>query len=295
MTCTHPPVISPSPINQASIVSEMRVLPMIDAQAEIFRRLAFIKQHLLNSGLKTLVLGISGGVDSTTCGRLAQLAVNQLNLNITDDKTGNDYRFIAVRLPYAKQADEADAQVAIQFIQPNESVIVNVQAGSDAIHNSVTEALNHSGLLTQSESTIDFNQGNVKARMRMTAQYDIAGLLGGLVIGTDHSAENITGFYTKFGDGGCDLAPLFGLNKRQVRQLATELGAPKLLVNKVPTADLESLAPSKPDEEALGLSYNQIDDFLEGKSIGTIAEDDLINIYRRTQHKRQPIATIYDY
>ena len=70
---------------------------------------------------------------------------------------------------------------------------------------------------TLSEAQIDFARGNVKARMRMIAQYEIAGLTGGLVLGTDHSAENITGFYTKHGDGACDLAPLFGLNKRQVR------------------------------------------------------------------------------
>jgi NAD+ synthase len=277
-------------INQTSIVAEMRVLPVIDSQFEISRRIEFIKQCLLNAGLKTLVLGISGGVDSSTCGRLAQLAINQLN----QDKTSSDYRFIAVRLPYAQQADEADAQAAIQFIQPTDSITVNVQAGSDAIHNSVTEAISNHGLLTQSETSIDFNKGNVKARMRMIAQYETAGLLGGLVIGTDHSAENITGFYTKFGDGACDLAPLFGLNKRQVRQLATALDAPEKLVHKAPTADLESLAPSKPDEDALGLSYDQIDDFLEGKSIGIEAEEHLIGIYLRTQHKRQAIATIYD-
>jgi NAD+ synthase len=276
--------------NQTSIVAEMRVLPVIDSRFEISRRIGFIKQCLLKAGLKTLVLGISGGVDSSTCGRLAQLAVNELN----QDKPSNDYHFIAVRLPYAQQADEADAQAAIQFIQPSESITVNIQAGSDAIHNSVTEAISNDGLLTQSETSIDFNKGNVKARMRMIAQYEIAGLLGGLVIGTDHSAENITGFYTKFGDGACDLAPMFGLNKRQIRQLATELGAPEKLVHKAPTADLESLAPSKPDEHALGLSYDQIDDFLEGKSIGAEAEEHLIGIYLNTQHKRQAIATIYD-
>ena len=276
--------------NQTSIVAEMRVLPVIDCQFEIERRVGFIKQCLFNAGMKTLVLGISGGVDSSTCGRMAQLAIDELN---SEKKTDN-YRFIAVRLPYAQQADEDDAQAAIQFIQPTESITVNVQAGSDAIHNSVTEAISNDGLLTQSESNIDFNKGNVKARMRMIAQYEIAGLLGGLVIGTDHSAENITGFYTKFGDGACDLAPLFGLNKRQIRQIANDLGAPEALIYKAPTADLESLTPSKPDEQALGLSYDQIDDFLEGKSIGLEAEQHLIGIYLRTQHKRQPIATIYD-
>ncbi len=277
-------------INQTSILAEMRVLPNIDSQFEITRRIVFIKQYLLSAGLKTLVLGISGGVDSSTCGRLAQLAVNELN----NDDPNQDYRFIAVRLPYAKQADEDDAQAAIQFIQPSQTLVVNIQSGVDAIHDSVTAAIDHVGLLPKNEGIIDFNKGNVKARMRMVAQYEIAGILGGLVIGTDHSAENITGFYTKFGDGACDLAPLFGLNKRQVRRVANELGVPEALVYKAPTADLESLAPSKPDEDALGLSYDQIDDFLEGKSVGLEAEQHLIEIYLRTQHKRQSIGTIYD-
>ena len=155
-----------------------------------------------------------------------------------------------------------------------------------------TLAGNNQPLPTQEK--IDFIKGNVKARQRMIAQYEIAGFCQGLVVGTDHSAENITGFYTKFGDGACDLAPLFGLSKRQVRALATALGAPALLVEKAPTADLESDRPGLTDEEALGLSYEEIDDFLEGKPVSEHVEQTLIAIYQRTQHKRQPIPTIYD-
>jgi NAD+ synthase len=275
-------------LNQETIIAEMKVLPEIDLEFEIQRRIAFIKKTLLNSGLRHLLLGISGGIDSSTCGRLAQLAVNELN-----EKT-DQYRFIAVRLPYAEQADEADAQLALDFIQPDASVSINVQAGSDAIHQTTLEALQQSGLLTGDDSNFDFAKGNVKARMRMIAQYEIAGLLGGLVIGTDHSAENVTGFYTKYGDGACDLVPLFGLNKRQVRALSGQLGAPEKIIRKTPTADLESLKPGLSDEAVLGLSYDQIDDFLEGRSIDSEAANRIIDIYRRTQHKRQPIATIYD-
>ncbi|MEM7563645.1 MAG: ammonia-dependent NAD(+) synthetase [Pseudomonadota bacterium] len=275
-------------MNQAEIISEMKVLPEINAEAEITRRVGFIKQQLQASGLNTLVLGISGGIDSCTCGRLAQLAINELN------QEGGDYQFVAVRLPYDVQADEHDAQQSLDFIQPSHAVTVNVKPGSDALHQSTLSALAEQNLSGQSDQLVDFCKGNVKARMRMVAQYEIAGLLGGLVLGTDHSAENITGFYTKYGDGACDLVPLFGLSKRQVRQLATQLGAPEKIIRKTPTADLESLAPSKPDEDALGLSYDQIDDFLEGKTIDSGAHQRIIEIYLATQHKRQPIATIYD-
>lgn len=275
---------------RASIVAEMKVLPEIDPQLEIQRRIDFIKSTLKNSGQKHLVLGISGGVDSSTCGRLAQLAVEQLN----QEESTSTYQFIAVRLPFGVQADEHDAQMSLQFIRPSKAVTVNIKLGADGIHEETIGALQASGLLAHNDSHIDFTKGNVKARTRMVAQYQIAGVLGGLVLGTDHSAENVTAFFTKWGDGACDLAPLFGLSKRQVRLLAATLGAPASLVYKTPTADLECLQPQKADEHALGLSYDEIDDFLEGKPVNAEVEQKLIAIYIKTQHKRQPIPTIYD-
>ncbi len=275
---------------EQQIIEEMKVLPSIDTNFEIERRVAFIKKQLTNAGCKSLVLGISGGVDSTTCGRLAQLAVNELN----QEAGSNEYQFIAVRLPYGEQKDEDEAQLALEFIQPSHSISLNIKAGVDGLHAATDDALAATGLLPTDAAKVDFVKGNVKARARMVAQYEVAGYVGGLVIGTDHSAENITGFYTKFGDGACDLAPLFGLSKRQVRELAATLGAPELLVKKVPTADLEELDPQKADEDALNLTYDQIDDFLEGKAVSKEVSDRLVSIYKATQHKRQPIPTIYD-
>lgn len=271
-----------------AIIEEMRVLPVIDPAYEVARRVAFIKQQLFASGLKTLVLGISGGIDSCTLGRLAQLAVNELN------QGADNYKFIAVRLPYGTQADEADAQLSIDYIQPSMQVAANVKAAADAIHDVAVQSLQKANSYNADEQLDDFVKGNAKARARMAVQYDIAGLSQGLVLGTDHSAENITGFYTKYGDGACDLAPLFGLSKRQVRQIASFLGAPENIITKAPTADLESLNPQLSDEISLGLSYDQIDDFLEGKSQDAQADDKLISIYQKTQHKRIPIPTIYD-
>lgn len=272
------------------IIKAMRVSPSIDVAFEIKRRISFIASQLEKANSKRLVLGISGGVDSTTCGRLAQLAINQLN----EKHHRDEYQFIAVRLPYSTQADEADAQQALSFIQPSIQTQMNVQPGADAIHEQTLKALKDTSLALPNEAAVDFAKGNVKARTRMVLQYEIAALTGALVLGTDHSAENLTGFYTKWGDGACDLAPLFGLSKRQVRMIAQALDAPKHLVDKIPTADLESLAPQKADEAALGLSYDEIDDFLEGKAINDEIAVKLIDIYQRTEHKRQPIPTVYD-
>lgn len=272
------------------ILQEMCVLANINIESEIERRINFIQNILKKAHCKTLVLGISGGVDSSTAGRLCQLSIEQLNA----EEGTNDYQFVAVRLPYAVQKDEDEAQLAVSFIKPTNCVTVNVQTGADGIHETTVAALQNSEVKLAENANFDFVKGNVKARMRMIAQYEIAGLTGGLVVGTDHSAENITGFYTKHGDGACDLAPLFGLNKRQVRSLAKHLGAPSLLVEKAPTADLEEDKPQLEDEIALGMTYDQIDDFLEGKTVPQEIEDKLIAIYLRTQHKRQPIPTIYD-
>ncbi|HEY9034853.1 MAG TPA: ammonia-dependent NAD(+) synthetase [Pseudomonadales bacterium] len=274
----------------ADIISAMKVLPAIDATFETDRRIRFIKSMLQQAGQKHLILGISGGVDSSTCGRMAQLAAAELR-----EETGDSsYRFIALRLPYGRQQDEADAQRALDFIQPDITLTINVQPASDGLHRQVCDALAGQQLLPGNETHIDFVKGNVKARQRMAAQYEVAGMLGGLVLGTDHSAENLTGFFTKWGDGACDLAPLFGLNKRQVRQLARALGASDSIINKVPTADLECNHPLKADEHALGISYDQIDDFLEGRTVDTAVSEQLVNIYCKTAHKRQPIPTLYD-
>ncbi|WP_339723737.1 ammonia-dependent NAD(+) synthetase [uncultured Paraglaciecola sp.] len=273
----------------STVIEQMRVLPEIDVTYEVERRVNFIKSQLISSGCKTLVLGISGGIDSCTLGRLAQIAVNELNQQQTQG-----YQFVAIRLPYNEQADEADAQASIGFIQPSQHLAINVQPGADAIDQETRLALDATGLLPSSEAKCDFVKGNVKARTRMVTQYQVAGLLDGLVLGTDHSAENITGFYTKYGDGACDLAPLFGLNKRQVRQVAEFLGAPHTIIYKAPTADLETLAPQKSDEQALGMTYDQIDDFLEGKAVADEVAEKLVAIFEKTQHKRVPIPTIYD-
>ncbi len=277
-------------MNQQTIIAEMKVKPVIDIQFEIRRRISFIKKTLHTSGLTSLVLGISGGVDSSTCGRLAQLAINELNNEIESDA----FSFIAVRLPCGVQSDESDAQQALSFIQPSHNISTNILAGTNGIHDEVLSALSREKILTANEQRIDFSKGNVKARARMVAQYHIAGIIGGLVLGTDHSAENITGFFTKWGDGACDLAPLFGLSKRQVRQIAKALGAPNILVEKAPTADLEDLEPGKTDEDALGITYDELDDFLEGKEVTSKVSEHIINIYNKTQHKRLAIPTIYN-
>ena len=262
-----------SDADQLGIINALGVEPFIDPAPEVDARVDFLAQYLELTGARGYVLGISGGQDSTLAGRLAQLAVEKRR------DAGADATFIAVRLPHGVQADEDDAQLALEFIRPDETVTVDIQPATSAISGAVAEAL---GLARLG----DFNKGNVKARLRMVAQYAIAGERGLLVVGTDHAAENVTGFFTKFGDGAADLVPLAGLNKRQGAQLLAHLGANPRLWEKVPTADLEDERPALPDEEALGVAYTDIDDFLEGKPVSTHARERLMHLWRVGQHKR---------
>ncbi|WP_430610022.1 ammonia-dependent NAD(+) synthetase [Enterococcus sp. DIV0876] len=267
---------------QQEIIHELGVLPAIDAKEEVRKSIDFLKAYLQkNPFLKTFVLGISGGQDSSLAGRIAQLTMEEMR----SETSNPNYQFIAVRLPYGEQADEADAKRALDFIQPDISLRVNIKGPVDAEVAAVEEA----GLAVS-----DFNKGNIKARQRMISQYAIAGEKAGAVIGTDHAAENITGFFTKFGDGGADILPLFRLNKRQGRQLLAYLGAPEALYTKVPTADLEDGKPLVADEAALGVTYNDIDDYLEGKTIAEEAQQTIENWWNKTQHKRHLPVTIFD-
>lgn len=240
----------------------------------------FLADYLTETGAKGFVLGISGGQDSTLAGRLAQLAVERVRAG------GGQAEFIAVRLPYRVQHDADDAAVAVEFIAADRVVEVNIQNGVEGVEKDIEQA--------SGASISDFNRGNIKARIRMVTQYALAGHDGHLVIGTDHAAEAVTGFYTKFGDGAADILPLSGLTKRQGKALLRALDAPERLWMKVPTADLLDDQPGRADEDELGLTYEQIDDYLEGKPVDADAAARIEQKYLATRHKRELPVTPVD-
>lgn len=243
---------------QEQIMKALHVQPVIDPKAEIRKRVDFLKDYVKKTGAKGFVLGISGGQDSTLAGRLAQLAVEEIR------NEGGNATFIAVRLPYKVQKDEDDAQLALQFIQADQSVAFDIASTVDAFSNQYENLLG--------ESLTDFNKGNVKARIRMVTQYAIGGQQGLLVIGTDHAAEAVTGFFTKFGDGGAD----------------------ERLYLKMPTADLLDEKPGQADETELGITYDQLDDYLEGKAVPADVAEKIEKRYAVSEHKRQVPASMFD-
>lgn len=265
---------------QERIIKDLNVKPEIDPKREITNRVSFLKNYLKKSGAKGFVLGISGGQDSSLAGRLAQLAVEDAR------NEGYDAKFIAVRLPYGVQKDEEDAQAALDFIKADKEFVFNIKTAVDAAETEFNSI--------DTKPLSDYQKGNVKARMRMIAQYAIGGEEGLLVIGTDHAAEAVTGFFTKYGDGGADILPLSGLSKRQGRALLKELGAEERIYLKIPTADLLDQKPGQADETELGITYDELDDYLEGKKVSAEAAEKIEKRYLVTEHKRQLPATIFD-
>lgn len=266
---------------QQSISADLGVTVDFDAAREVEQRTQFLRDYLRHSSCRSFVLGISGGVDSLAAGLLAQKAVSKLRAD------GYDAKFFAVRLPYGVQADESDAQKSLAVIGPDRVVTVDIKPAADAMLDAV---MVEGGDLVEPPRK-QFHLGNIKARQRMIAQYALAGATGGLVIGTDQAAEAIMGFFTKFGDGAADILPLAGLTKRRVRAIAEHMGAPSELVFKIPTADLESDAPLRPDEDVYGVTYEEIDNFLEGNAVAEASRLRILNTYRGTGHKRAlPVA-----
>ncbi|MEK3889726.1 ammonia-dependent NAD(+) synthetase [Bacillus sp. FSL K6-3431] len=267
---------------QRQIIEELKVQPVIDPKTEIRRSIDFLKAYIEKYGFfNGFVLGISGGQDSTLVGKLAQMAVNELNEGRDLDK----FTFIAVRLPYGIQSDVNDVEDALAFIQPSETYEINIKQAVDASANSLKAA---------GVEITDFTKGNEKARERMKAQYSIAATYNCVVLGTDQAAEALSGFFTKHGDGAADIVPIFRLNKRQGRQLLKELDCPEHLYTKIPTADLEDDRPMLPDEVALGVSYEEIDDYLEGKQVTNTAKNRIEALYLKSQHKRHLPINVFD-
>jgi len=248
---------------------------------EIRRRVDFLKEYVLKSGTRGLLIAISGGIDSAVTAALCKRATDELT-----SEQGKEYDTLGVFQPYGEQEDIEDSYAVAKAIGLTKTVETNIEDAVNEIALETEFAFKSLGIHTHISRG---GKGNVKARTRMVVQYALAFDLNLLVVGTDHASEAITGFYTKWGDGAVDITPLSSLNKRQVRQLGTALGIPDKVVHKVPTA---GLWPGQTDESELGITYDDNSDYLEGKSIDPAVQAKLEKQYLRTEHKRTAIPGI---
>ncbi len=223
---------------------------------------AFISHHLEESGRKGLVLGMSGGLDSTLVAKLCADAVGPakvLGLMLNDDVTSTD------------DVKDVKAWVKKLGIGLRELTIAPMVA-------SICEVL---GLRRSQRTAI----GNIKARIRMIVLYETAARESRLVVGTGNKSEGLTGYFTKWGDGGADLQPIGDLFKTQVREMAKFLRLPKRIIGKTPTAGLWQ---GQTDEGELGISYDELDRVLLGLEL----QLDPADIARKTGLNPKKIARV---
>ena len=199
---------------------------------------SWIRERTLAGGRKGVVLGMSGGLDSSVAAVLCQRVFPQNTLGVL--------------IPcYSSPEDERHAlAVANKFSIPTKTVVL------DSVFDTLLKILPDENADTVASRLA---KSNLKVRLRMLTLYYFANQLGYIVVGSSNRSELSTGYFTKYGDGGVDIIPLGNLVKRQVRELAGFLGIPEEIINKPPSA---GLWPGQTDEGELGFSYDELDHYL---------------------------------
>lgn len=194
----------------------------------------FVKDGIHNVGFTRAVVGLSGGVDSAVSAFLAAEALGPQNV-------------LAVKMPYATSSKESIADA--------DRVIRQLGIRSETVE--ITPMVEP--LFSSQKISDNLRKGNIMARERMIVLYDFSQKEKALVVGTSNKTESLLGYGTLFGDMACALNPLGDLYKTHVWQLAEELGVPRTIIEKKPTADLWA---GQTDEKELGFSYADVDKLL---------------------------------
>lgn len=224
--------------------------------------IAWLQNEVNKAHAKGLAFGLSGGIDSALVAALAKKAFPQQCIGVimpchSQEQDKLDAIFTAEKLnfPY----------IEIELSASYDSLINAIQKGTDMIPQGLAAS-------------------NIKPRLRMSALYSVAAERNYLVAGTSNKSEAYIGYYTKYGDGGSDLWPIVGLVKSQVWELAQYLGVPDKIINKAPSA---GLWPGQTDEQEMGLTYSEIDEYLlTGKGTKEVIKK-IEDMHSKSQHKRK--------
>ncbi len=228
----------------------------------------WLREMVKASGTKGLVVGLSGGIDSAVVAGL-------IKRSFPNDSLG-------VILPC--KSSEKDREDAILCAEACgiETLEVELTSAHEIILRSTMEKLREVKPLD--ESRMKLTDANLRARLRMSTLYTVAGAMNYLVVGTDNSAETHTGYFTKYGDGGVDLLPISSLSKRDVYKWGVVLGVPESVLVRPPSAGLWD---GQTDEDEMGTTYDMIDDYLDGKSIPDKDRKIIEKMHSRSEHKRK--------
>ncbi len=241
---------------------------LIMLKQEIDNIIIWLQQQVKTSCTQGLVVGISGGIDAAVTGALMKRACPEHALGIiipidSDPQDMQDARLVVESLNLASYE--------IDLTSEHKNIISKTETH-------LRTKFEHLNISTK------MADANLRARLRMSAIYATANALNYLVVGTDNQAEYFTGYFTKFGDGACDILPLVEFTKTEVRAMAHILGIPEQIINKAPSAGLWS---GQTDEAELGTTYTHIDAYLKGE---IIPEQDLAiieRLHRNSTHKRE--------
>ena len=223
----------------------------------------FLKQYLEESHCDKYVLGVSGGVDSSLCAAILKEAVGREKVH-------------CLLMPI--NSNEADTEDGLTLVKDLD-LPYDVIDASEAF-NAYLKEFNSKGIELD-RSTL----GNLKARMRMSILYAVAQKERGLVVGTDNADERYVGYYTKHGDGACDILPIAHLLKSEVVAAAKIYGVKDHLAERVPTAGLYE---GQTDEKEMGVSYKELDAYILGKEIPEESKKRIEHLHKISGHKRNP-------
>lgn len=230
----------------------------------------FLKDYLDNSKMSTYILGLSGGVDSSLVAVLCKNAVGK-------EKTK------CIMIPIeSNPSDLEDALALAKEFDLNYEII-----DATNIYKFYLNSLEINGKSLSRDA-----KSNLKARIRMSILYAVAQENRGLVVGTDNKDERFTGYFTKFGDGACDLLPIVHLLKEEVVEASKLLGIPTYLAERVPTA---GLFENQTDETEMGVSYKHLDSYLKGEKVPEEAEKRILHLNKISAHKRDAIPCPIDF
>lgn len=232
---------------------------------ELTRKLtSWIREQVKAADAKGVVLGISGGLDSSVVAVLCKKALPQNTLGVL--------------MPcYSSEIDLSHARLVAQKFD-----IATTTVTLDSVFDAVKKALPSAGFDAETEKLA---QANLKPRLRMLTLYYLANRLGYLVVGSGNRSELEVGYFTKYGDGGVDILPLGNLLKSEVRELARYLGIPEEIISKPPSA---GLWPGQTDEGELGISYEELDRYLMSGEASAEAKQRIEALSRSAAHKRCP-------